>query len=164
MTAGAPGMTHPITLERIMAFHAAYIRCIDNDDLEAWPNSFADECLYKITTAENHRLGLEAGIIFANSKRMLIDRVAALRGVNIYEKQSYRHILGLPNILKNGGLEADTETPFLVVRIMHNGQSDLFASGVYIDTFRSKGDMLLLTKRFVVCDSSRIDTLVALPL
>jgi anthranilate 1,2-dioxygenase small subunit len=157
-------MTPAFTLERIMAFQAAYIRCIDNDDLEAWPNSFMDECLYKITTAENYRLGMEAGIIFANSKRMLIDRVAALRDVNIYEKQSYRHILGLPNILKNGGAEAETETPFLVVRIMHDGRSHLFASGVYVDTFRIKDDELLLAKRFVVCDSSRVDTLIALPL
>jgi anthranilate 1,2-dioxygenase small subunit len=157
-------MTHAITLERILAFQAAYIRCIDNDDLEAWPNCFIDECLYKITTAENHRLGMEAGIIFANSKRMLIDRVAALRGVNIYERQSYRHILGLPSILKNGGAEAEIETPFLVVRIMHDGQSDLFASGVYVDTLRTEGEALLLAKRFVVCDSSRVHTLVALPL
>jgi anthranilate 1,2-dioxygenase small subunit len=157
-------MTKAITLERIISFQAAYIRCIDNDELEDWPNSFMDECLYKITTAENHRLGLEAGMIFANSKRMLIDRVAALRGVNIYEKQSYRHILGLPSILKDGVLEVDTETPFLVVRIMHNGKSDLFASGVYLDTFGTKGDVLLLTRRFVVCDSSQVDTLIALPL
>ena len=32
-------------------------------------------------------------------------------------------ILGLPNILRNGGDEAESETPFLVVRIMHDGQA-----------------------------------------
>src|SRR5687768_11778998 len=123
-----------ITIERILALQAAYIRCIDANALEAWPDFFLEQCLYKVTTAENHRLGFEAGIIYADSKGMLIDRVQALRQANIYEQQSYRHILGLPNMMKNGATEAETETPFLVVRIMHDGQSDVFATGVYLDT------------------------------
>ena len=157
-------MAGAITLERIHALQAAYIRCIDNNALEAWPDFFLEQCLYKVTTAENHRLGFEAGIIYADSKGMLIDRVQALRQANIYEKQSYRHILGLPHIVRNGGAEAESETPFLVVRIMHDGQSDVFATGVYIDTVRMDGNDLKFASRVVVCDSSRIDTLMALPL
>lgn len=153
-----------ITLDRIIAVQAAYIRCIDNNALEDWPGFFADNCLYKVTTAENQRGGFEAGIIYADSKAMLTDRVLALRQANIYEKQGYRHILGLPTVLSNGGGEARTETPFLVVRIMHDGQSDVFATGVYLDTLRADGDRLQFASRVVVCDSSRIDTLMALPL
>src|SRR5262245_32793578 len=123
-------MAGAITLERILALQAAYIRCIDGNALEVWPDFFLDECLYKVTTAENHRSGFDAGIIYADSKGMLIDRIAALRQANIYEQQSYRHILGLPNIVHNGGAEAESETPFLVVRIMHDGQTDIFATGV----------------------------------
>ena len=29
----------------------AYARCIDNGDLEAWPDFFDDDCTYKITTS-----------------------------------------------------------------------------------------------------------------
>ena len=92
------------------------------------------------------------------------DLIRALRDANIYEKQSYRHILGLPSILKNGGGEAECETPFLVIRIMHDGQSDVFATGVYLDTLRAAGNDLKFARRLVICDSSRIDTLMALPL
>ena len=46
-----------ITLDRILALQAAYIRCIDSNALEAWPDFFTDDCLYKVTTAENHRNG-----------------------------------------------------------------------------------------------------------
>jgi len=153
-----------ITLERILALQAAYIRCIDSNAIEVWPDFFLETCLYKVTTAENHRLGFEAGIIYADSKGMLTDRVQALRQANIYEQQSYRHILGLPNIVKGGSAEAETETPFLVVRIMHDGQSDVFATGVYLDTVRLASNDLKFASRVVVCDSSRIDTLMALPL
>jgi anthranilate 1,2-dioxygenase small subunit len=157
-------MAGAITVERILALQAAYIRCIDGNALEAWPEFFLEQCLYKVTTAENVRNGFESGIIYADTKGMLIDRVQALRQANIYEQQSYRHILGLPNILRNGGAEAESETPFLVVRIMHDGQSDLFATGVYLDSYRVDGDDLKFSSRVVVCDSSRIDTLMALPL
>jgi anthranilate 1,2-dioxygenase small subunit len=153
-----------ITLDRIMAVQAAYIRCIDSDALESWPDFFLDDCLYKVTTAENQRNGFDAGMIYADSKGMLIDRIRALRDANIYERQSYRHILGLPSVLKNGGGEAECETPFLVVRIMHDGQSDVFATGVYVDTLRAAGNDLKFAKRLVICDSSRVDTLMALPL
>jgi anthranilate 1,2-dioxygenase small subunit len=157
-------MAADITLERILALQAAYIRCIDNNELERWPDFFVEGCLYKVTSAENHRAGLEAGIVYADTRDMLIDRITALRMANVYEKQSYRHILGLPNILRNGGGEAESETPFLVVRIMHDGQSDVFASGIYLDTYRTEGNDLKLSRRIVVCDSSRVDTLMALPL
>jgi anthranilate 1,2-dioxygenase small subunit len=157
-------MSDAITIERIIALQSAYIRCIDSGELERWPDFFAERCLYKVTSAENHQAGLDSGVIYADTRAMLADRVTSLRQANVYEKQSYRHILGLPHVLGNGGGEAETETPFLVVRIMHDGQSDLFASGVYLDSYRAEHDALKLTKRIAVCDSSRFDTLLALPL
>ncbi|WP_214366159.1 aromatic-ring-hydroxylating dioxygenase subunit beta [Pseudonocardia sp. H11422] len=147
---------------------AAYARCIDSDRLEEWPDFFTEKCFYTVTTADNHREGLEAGLIWADTRGMLTDRVSALREANIYERHSYRHILGQPFILPEDGDgdvdEVRSETPFLVVRIMRDGASDLFASGRYLDRYVVDGDAVLLTERVVVCDSSRIDTLLALPL
>lgn len=153
-----------ITRERIIEIEAAYARCLDSNELELWPEFFTDPCLYKVTTAENHALGFEAGMIYADSKAMLIDRIVSLRQANVYEKQSYRHILGLPTILNNGGGEAECETPFLVARIMHDGKTDLFATGRYLATCRLVGNDIKFASKIVVCDSSRIDTLLAIPL
>jgi anthranilate 1,2-dioxygenase small subunit len=148
----------------IVRAQSDYIRCIDDDRLEDWPNHFHGPCLYKVTSAANYREGLEAGIIFANSRGMLQDRVSALREANIYERQSYRHILGPPAILSENGAEVRTETPFLVARILQDGDTDLFATGRYLDRYRIEDNKAQLEERIVVCDSSRIDTLLALPL
>jgi anthranilate 1,2-dioxygenase small subunit len=148
----------------IVRAQSDYIRCIDDDRLEDWPNHFYGPCLYKVTSAANYREGLEAGIIFANSRGMLQDRVSALREANIYERQSYRHILGPPAILSENGAEVRTETPFLVARILQDGDTDLFATGRYLDRYRIVENQAQLEERIVVCDSSRIDTLLALPL
>src|SRR6201990_3495494 len=114
------------TFRLIALAQADYARCIDDDRLEAWPDFFSESCVYKITTAENLREGLDAGIIFANSRDMLRDRVSALREANIYERQSYRHILGQPYILSDNGSEVRSETSFLVIRIVQDGDSVIY--------------------------------------
>jgi anthranilate 1,2-dioxygenase small subunit len=142
----------------------AYARCIDSGRLEAWPEFFEEDCLYKITTADNFAQGLEAGVIFANSRGMLLDRVASLREANIYERHVYRHFLGQPWITSEDASEARSETSFFVARIMRDGTTDVYATGRYIDAWRLNGGAPKLKERIVVCDSSRFDTLLALPL
>ena len=83
------------TLFRVAALNTEYANCIDADRLEEWPGLFLEQCLYKITTADNHRRGYAAGLVYADSRAMLTDRVPALREANIYERQSYRHIVGM---------------------------------------------------------------------
>lgn len=151
-------------LLRVARLNAAYAATIDADRLEAWPEFFVDDCLYKITSAENHRRGYSAGIIYADSRAMLRDRVTALRTANIYERQSYRHIVGLPVLGETGADSIAAETPFLVVRIMRDGRTDLFATGVYIDRICEEGDNPRFAERIVVCDSGHFDTLLAIPL
>ncbi len=143
---------------------AAYARCIDDGRLEDWPDFFEPDCLYRITTADNYQQGYEASIIHADSRGMLQDRVSALRDANIYEQHRYRHILGAPVILSQDRAEARCETPFMVARIMQDGATDLFATGRYLDRYRLADARASLVERIVVCDSSRIDTLLALPL
>jgi 3-phenylpropionate/cinnamic acid dioxygenase small subunit len=155
-------MSDADTLFRLATLNTEYAACIDADRLEDWPSLFLEQCIYKITSADNHRRGYAAGIVYADSRAMLHDRVAALREANIYERQTYRHIIGMPALRPGDAIS--TETPFLVVRTMRDGRMDLFATGVYLDRVRDDGGNLHFAERIVVCDSSRIDTLLAIPL
>lgn len=152
-------------LQEIAALNAGCARTLDSGELESWPGFFLEQCLYKVTTADNHEKGYQAGLIYADSRAMLADRIAALRQANIYEKQRYRHILGmpLPGPEANGWVTA--ETSFLVVRTMRDGHMIVFAAGVYLDRLgRDDSGALKYAERIVVCDSHRIDTLLAIPL
>ncbi len=150
--------------EQINRFNTAYAACIDDDRLESWPDFFADRCLYKVTTYDNHHNNMPAGLIYADSKAMLHDRISALREANIYERQRYRHIMGMPLVQSESNDEVVTESAFQVTRIMRGGKMDLFAIGKYLDEFQRDGETLKLKKRIVVCDSISIDTLLAIPL
>ncbi len=153
-----------INLLQLLAFNAGYARAIDSDALEDWPAFFTDDCLYRITHVENERDGLPAGIVYADSRAMLEDRIAALRQANIYERQRYRHLLGIPLIDEASNDGATARTPFIVARIMATGESMLFATGEYKDRFVIEGGRLLLAERVAICDSTVTDTLMALPL
>ena len=149
-------------VSRIVALKAEYAATIDDDRLEEWPAFFLKDCLYKITSADNLRDGNEAGIVFADSRAMLADRVLALRRANIYERQTYRHIVSSPRVIDPGGIVV--ETPFLVVRTMRDGRMDLFVAGRYRDRLVDNAEGLRFVERVVICDSSHFDTLVAIPL
>ncbi len=148
----------------LCAFNAAYARAIDTDALEEWPSFFTERCSYRITNLENEQEGLPAGIVYADSRAMLEDRVAALREANIYERQRYRHLLGIPLVESADERGATARTPFMVARIMHTGETVLFATGEYRDRFERVDGRLLLAERIAVCDSTVTDTLLALPL
>jgi anthranilate 1,2-dioxygenase small subunit len=147
----------------VEALLARYVRCIDDDRLEDWPAMFTERCLYKVTTAENHAQGLPAGIIYCNSRGMLQDRVLSLRQANIYEPQRYRHLVSAIHVVRREGGLAEVEADFLVVRTTQTGTTVLFCAGRYYDRILL-GDTPLFEQKIVVCDSTRTDTLLAIPL
>ena len=153
-----------IDLMSLCAFNGAYARAIDNDALEQWPAFFTEDCRYRITNVENEKEGLPAGVVYADSRDMLEDRIAALREANIYERHRYRHLLGMPVIDSADDGVATASTPFIVARIMATGETTVFATGEYRDRFRKVDGKLLLAERVAVCDSTVTDTLLALPL
>ena len=99
-----------------------------------------------------------------NSRAMLVDRVTSLREANVYERHTYRHFLGQPWIKSQDGAQVASETSFFVVRIMRDGATDIYATGRYLDLYSLETASPKLIERIVVCDSSRFDTLLALPL
>lgn len=144
---------------------ARYVHAIDDDRLEAWPDFFTAQGRYRVTTAENADGGLPLSLIYANSRAMMNDRISALRHANIYEKQRYRHVLGatLVERIDEGHLRA--VSTFVVTRIMHTGETSLFATGRYEDRIAlGDGGDLRFAERIVVLDSRQVDTLLAIPL
>jgi 3-phenylpropionate/cinnamic acid dioxygenase small subunit len=142
--------------------HARYAQALDSDRLEEWPAFFTEEGRYRIATAENEERGLPLPVLYAEGRAMLRDRVASLRHANIYEPQRYRHMVSSVLVEKVSAHEVKSSANFLVIRIMHDGATLLFASGRYLDRIRFPE--MQYEERVVVCDSRRFDTLLAIPL
>ena len=143
---------------------AAYAECIDDDRLEEWPDLFVDNCRYLITDRESHMAGLRHGIIYCASRGMLADRVTSLRRVLMFEAHRYRHVTAPVRVDKVEGGIAEARSNFLVVRIMHDGETSLFATGRYLDRIDVSRAPFRFIERTVVLDSQKIDTLLVIPL
>ena len=143
---------------------ARYVHALDDDRLEDWPGYFVEQGHYRITTAENFERKLPLPIVYADSRAMLRDRVSALRHANIYEAQRYRHAVSSTLVERVDAHTVSAISNFQVVRIMHTGESLLFASGRYLDRIRLDGKEPQFEEKLVVLDSRSVDTLLAIPL
>ena len=143
--------------------HARYAHALDADRLEDWPGFFTEDGTYRITTAENEARGLPLPVLYAEGRPMLRDRIQALRHANIYEPQRYRHIVSCVLVTPLDNAHASSVANFLVIRVMENGETMLFASGRYVDRIALSPEPRY-EERVVICDSRRFDTLLAIPL
>lgn len=150
-----------LAIERLEARYAA---AIDDDRLEEWPLFFAEMCRYQIITRENYEKKLPVGVFFADSRNMLIDRVRSLRDANIYEAQRYRHILSPTLVLGEDGGMIVAQTNYQVIRTTQDGAMTLYSAGRFLDRILRQGSEFVFAQKLVVCDSRRIDTLLAIPL
>ncbi|HEY4372203.1 MAG TPA: nuclear transport factor 2 family protein [Burkholderiales bacterium] len=143
-----------------------YAQALDGDLIESWPDFFVERGRYRILTAENYAQGLPLPIVQADSRAMLRDRVSALRHANIYEAQHYRHLVSSTLIEDIDATHVKAVSHFMVARIMHDGQTTLFATGRYLDhiVLGATPAQARFEERLVILDSSRIDTLLAIPL
>ena len=148
---------------RIENLHSRYAHALDDDRLEDWPALFTEDGKYRVATAENEARGLPLPVLSCDSRAMMRDRVQSLRHANIYEPQSYRHIISSVLLEKLDEKRVKSVAAFLVVRIMQGGETSLFASGRYLDRILLAPEPRY-EERVVVCDSRRFDTLLAIPL
>jgi 3-phenylpropionate/cinnamic acid dioxygenase small subunit len=148
-----------LAVERL---HAQYAHALDADKLEDWPSFFTENGRYRIATAENEERGLPLPILSAEGRGMMRDRIQSLRHANIYEPQRYRHLVSAVLVEKASEREARSTSNFLVIRIMQDGDTIVFATGRYVD--RIALPEMKYDERVVICDSRRFDTLLAIPL
>ena len=147
---------------QIERLHAQYAHALDADKLEEWPGFFTENGRYRIATAENEERGLPLPVLYCEGRGMMRDRIQSLRHANIYEPQRYRHVVSSVLVEKIDLKLARSSANFMVIRIMQDGATMVFASGRYLD--RIALPELKYDERVVICDSRRFDTLLAIPL
>lgn len=153
----------------IRRLHDRYVRTIDDDALESWPDLFEPDGRYRVASRENVERGLPLSVMLCEGRGMMRDRVTGFRRINVYEPQRYSHQVSGLAILREeaaeeGALVVDCVSNFLVVRTLQGGAMSLFATGVYRDRIVVRGEEALFRMREAVTDSRQIDTLLVIPL
>lgn len=146
--------------ETLEALYVAYVDALDDDQLEAWPELFTPDCLYRVTSAENVALDLPLAVIRAESRAMLRDRVAALRTTAMYIPRTVRHLVTNVQVLSIDGPIITAKARFAVFQTMPDEPTALFATGVYHDVLEDLDGTWLFRDKLCVHDGLVPNSLV----
>jgi anthranilate 1,2-dioxygenase small subunit len=140
---------------------AEYGAMIDLAQFDEWLGLFAEECRYQIMPRENYDRGLPAALVFCDSRAMLEDRIRALREANKYNIHIDRHLIGLPRLLGEGLL---VEAPFAVYQTDQEGETRLFATGLYHTQLKVENHRLKIGDKLILLDTCAVPSLLSTPL
>lgn len=141
-----------------------YAAAIDDDRLEEWPEFFVDECEYKIIPRENFDNDMPACIIYCNNKRMLMDRITALRKANIFEEHYSRHILSGVRIIDETNDVIHAECSYLVLQTRTDGETKIYNAGKMVDEIVRVDGALRFRSKSCIFDTHMINTLMVTPI
>lgn len=148
---------------------AEYGALLDGEKYDEWLDLFAAECRYNVVPRENYDRGLPAALIFCDSRAMLEDRIRALREANKFNIHKDRHLIGLPRIIGShaDGLEPgdlEIEAPFAVYQTDQEGETRLFATGLYRDRLALGHGSPRIRDKLILLDTFAVPSLLATPL
>jgi anthranilate 1,2-dioxygenase small subunit len=144
-------------------FYEAYAVCLDEEELERWPDFFVEDCRYRVTGRENYDQNLPYGLISCMNKNMLKDRVLALRQTTMYEPRSLRHFISAVRIRSVDGDTIQAQANFAILESLSDREPVVNMVGRYIDTLVRTSHGFLFKDRDCVCDNYRIRTSLIIP-
>ena len=150
--------------EKIERLLRDYCHALDDGEVDRWTSFFQDDATYQITTRENREAGYPLGIVLCEGRGMMEDRIKALKTANIFESHTYCHITGALDVREELEGRYTVRSNFVVYRTMYSGETQVFATGKYLDVVDASGAEARFAERVVVIDSRCIDTLLVYPL
>jgi anthranilate 1,2-dioxygenase small subunit len=136
---------------------------LDDDRVELLPSYFTEDCLYRVTTRENHDQGLPGAVMYCDGLGMLKDRILAIRETQVYEPRSWRHFVSGLRVLAVEGDVIRARANFLVTEALSDADPTLFLVGRYLDTLVRRDGRLLFRERIAVLDNHHIRRSIVMP-
>jgi 3-phenylpropionate/cinnamic acid dioxygenase small subunit len=152
-----------ITREALRDFFDDYYIALDDVQLDAWPDFFTEDCLYRVIPRENYEAGYTLCTMQAESRGMLKDRVMGVTRTQMFAPRYYRRFPGPMRIVSQDADGARTRHNLLVVQTLIDKQTEIVLSAVCHDRIVPDGDRLRLRERIVVFDSEMIPNSLIYP-
>ena len=143
--------------------YADYVHCLDEDQIERWPDFFTEDCSYQMIPRENYDLGLPLALIRCESKGYLKDRVAAVRKTSMYAPHTQRHFVSGLRITGQAGATVKAEANFSILRTQTDKLTEVFLAGRNLDTIVLEDGKPLFSEKLCVYDSSLIPNSLIIP-
>ncbi len=154
---------HELRLQ-IEELFADYVDCVNEQEMERWPQFFTDDCLYKVISHENFEQNLPLGTIFCEGRAGLTDRVNSIKETAVYRDRILRHVVGPVRIVGTTNNEIDVRANFAVFETFPNEHTRVFVVGRYFDKLTFVEGQLKFHRKICVYDSALIPASLVYPI
>lgn len=144
--------------------YAAYAACLDDGELERWPEFFTEQCRYEIIPRENFERGLPLAIMRCESRAMLVDRVAALRRSAVFGPRALRHLISGLRIIAADDTVIQAQANYAVLQTLPDEETTVFNAGRYLDRLVREQRTLRFQERLCVFDSVLVPGSLVFPI
>ena len=148
---------------RVADFYARYAECLNDDEIEKWPDFFVEDCLYKLMPRANHDRGLPISIMLSESRGGLVDRVTAIRNTMVYAPRWTNLSISNPRIVSRSGDIVTTHNNFTVYHTSGDGVSMLLLVGRSFDKIEVTEDRMWLVERVAIYDTELLPATIIYP-
>ncbi|HEU0215778.1 MAG TPA: aromatic-ring-hydroxylating dioxygenase subunit beta [Stellaceae bacterium] len=165
MIAVGQNVVAPLELRaRIADLYAAYDDALGEGDYERWPEFFTEACRYVIIPRESYDLGHPIGLMQAESRGMLADRVAAIRKTTLYAPRIVQRLVSgiVLRAVEPDGMRLAAS--FATFQTMLNEPTQVFLCGRLYDRVVDDGGTLRFAERVCVTDSTLVPTSLIFPI
>ena len=149
--------------ERVVALYLDYAETLDDNKFEQWPDFFTEECLYKLQSRENFKLGLPLGVMHCESRGMLFDRVTGIRQTSMYVPRTVRRFVTNIRVKETGAAGIKARANFALHESLDDQPTQLFLSGEFFDTIVEENGVLKFKERLCIHDGTVIPLSVVYP-
>jgi 3-phenylpropionate/cinnamic acid dioxygenase small subunit len=146
------------------ALYAAYAGCLDEERFEAWPDFFADDCLYRIVPRENFERGLPLSTWLCEGRGYLEDRVTAIRRTSIYAPRLIRRMI--TGIQIHGWADdlIEVRANYAAFETLLDELTRVFNVGRYQDRIAVENGTLKFKEKICIFDSMLVPNSLIYPL
>jgi len=153
-------------LTEVMQFAARYGAIVDDPRrIKEWPDLFADEASYIVTTRRDRDEGARVAIMMDDTKGKILDRPHIIDDVwaGHYDAQATTHTISIPLLEEVTDSLVRARTAFTVDIAKEGGKSYRIA-GEYLDEILRQPEGLRLRHRLVVLNADVLPTYFVRPL
>ena len=144
-------------------FHCDYADTLDRGDIEAWPNFFTDDGVYRVIARDNADANLPLCLMLCDGMGMLKDRAYAIAHTEMYAPRYLHHHISLTRITGVEGSTIKAEANYIVHETLIDEPTRVLQVGRYRDVFRFVEGRLLLADRTCVFDTVMVPNCVVFP-
>jgi anthranilate 1,2-dioxygenase small subunit len=153
---GEPTSQDMMRWYQVQRLQERYVSVLDTGRLEEWPELFTEDCVYEMVPREKVDHVLRGGVIRCFGRSMLHDHIASLRTAKVCEPHTFRHITSGLEITQVDADTVDTESNYVVVQTLSDGESWVYQAGRSLDRVVRTVDGRRYQRKRAVYDTSRI--------